>query len=228
MDSNTQAYIIETNKLNRYSLPFIFLTLLFFIPGYFFLHGIGDAQEVPTLLTIAIFGIPAFVLGNLLHEIVHALSWLVFGRVSLKDIKFGADFKSISAYAHLKTPISLRSYRISVVLPGLIVGLIPALYAMFSGSFLFLLWGVIFTISAASDYLVLKLLTGLPGNIKVSDHPEEIGCLVYSDIPPTDRGAKDILNGYLLIMYIVLIYLGTLFGMKYAHNIRQIIDIFIS
>lgn len=201
---------------------------MLFIPTYYFLHGISEAHQVSNLLIIAIFGIPAFIFGNLLHELVHAFAWMIFGRVSFRDIKFGVDWKSIAAYAHLKRPVKLSAYRVSIMLPGILVGLIPGLWAMMSGNILALLWGVIFSISAASDFIIYKLLSGLPGDTMVADHEEEIGCKVYTDVPPSDRHSNDIINSYLLMLYIILVYFGMLIGMKYAPNLRHIWNSFIN
>ncbi len=228
MEQNSIDYIVPIEKVNKYSFPFILLTLLLFLPTFYVLHGLDEMHNVSTLLAIAIFGIPAFILGNLLHEFVHALAWILFGGATLKDIKFGVDFKSVSAYAHLKKPIILSAYRISIILPGMLVGLIPGLWGIFTGSLLMVLWGVIFTVSAASDYIVYKLLSGLTGSTLVEDHAEEIGCKVYTSEPPTDRNSNDILNSYLLILYAILVYFGILIGMKFAPNIRHIWQLFIS
>ncbi len=228
MEVNTQDYIVPINKVNKYSFPFIFLILLLFIPTYYFLHGFEGVHNVSNLKAIAIFGIPAFILGNVLHELVHALAWIVFGKLSFKDIKFGIDIKSVSAYAHLTQPVKLSAYRISIILPGLFVGLIPGLWGMFTGNFLALLWGIIFSISAASDFIVYKILAGLPGSTLVSDHEEEIGCKVYTNMPPSDRTSNDIINSYLIILYVVLLYFGLLIGMKFAPNIRHIWSNFIN
>lgn len=224
----TKDYIVPLSKVNKYSFPFILLTLLLFIPTYYVLHGFDDVHRVSTLLIIAIFGIPGFIIGNVLHELVHAIAWMLFGNAKFRDIKFGFDLKSVAAYAHLKTPIKLSAYRVSIMLPGIIVGLLPGMWAMFTGDFVMLLWGIIFSISAASDFIVYRILSDLPGKTLISDHEEEIGCKVHTDISPEEKPSNDIINSYLIILYVILVYFGLLIGMKYAPNIRQIWNSFIN
>jgi hypothetical protein len=44
-------------------------------------------------------------------------------------------------------------------------------------------YGVIFLIAAAGDFIVLWVLRGVPGDVLVEDHPTRAGCYVY-DLPP--------------------------------------------
>ena len=50
----------------------------------------------PTVLLIAIL------LGIVVHEVIHGLSWVVFGHKSLAVVKFSFQLKTVTPYTHLQ------------------------------------------------------------------------------------------------------------------------------
>jgi hypothetical protein len=117
-------------------------------------------------------------LAIVLHEFLHGLGWLVFGRLPLNAVRFGIFWKVLTPYAHLKAPIDIRAYRIGGFLPGLVMGILPYLVGLFTGSNLWLWFGILMTTAAAGDLLVLWLIRKLPRGTMVQDHPSRVGCTV--------------------------------------------------
>ncbi len=117
--------------------------------------------------------------GIILHELIHGLAWLGFTKKGLKSIKFGIMWKMLTPYCHCKEPLLIKHYIFGAIMPALILGLIPAIYSIAVGSVGWLLFGMIFTMAAGGDFLVINLLRKESMNSFVQDHPSEAGCYIY-------------------------------------------------
>lgn len=128
--------------------------------------------------------------GILIHELLHGLGWLLFGRAPLKSIKLGIAWKALSPYAHTSARMPLNGYRWGVLLPGLLLGIVPGLIAVPTGSITLLFCGFLFTAVAGGDFLVLWLLRGLPPDAEVADHPSQVGAVAYIKAPAPEQLAN--------------------------------------
>lgn len=121
----------------------------------------------------------AILVGVVVHELLHAIGWMVVGRVKWRDIEFG--IKSMTPYAHCKVPINAAAYRVGVLLPGITLGLIPGWIGCAINSGWLAAYGTVMFISAAGDLMVFCLIRDLPSTVQVLDHPSEVGCQVISN-----------------------------------------------
>ena len=64
-------------------------------------------------------------------------------------------------------------------MPSIILGLLPAIVAIYIGNFGLLLFGIFFTMAACGDFLVINLLRKENMKSFVQDHPSEAGCYIY-------------------------------------------------
>lgn len=121
---------------------------------------------------------PLIIVGIIVHEIIHAVTWAVASRRPFRAIAIGFQWRSLSPYAHPREPIEARAYRIGAAMPGLVLGLMPAAAAIALGRPVLLVFGLLFTIAAGGDALVLWLIRGVPPATLVRDHPTRAGCVV--------------------------------------------------
>ncbi len=131
----------------------------------------------------AYFQWPAWIiLGMLalivLHELLHGLTWQRLSGVAREDVYYGFKWEALSPYAHLKVPIRMRPYRWGIAMPGLVLGVLPALAGLFSGSGLVFFVGLFMLIGASGDMIVLYLLRKDAPDSLVEDHPDRAGCYV--------------------------------------------------
>jgi hypothetical protein len=122
-------------------------------------------------LFLVIVGVP-------LHELLHALVFGVFARGGYKSVKFGIDKSTYTPYCHCTTPIRVQYYRVGALLPLIVLGAVPFVISLFTGSFGFWLYGYIYIIAAGGDLVALKMLKKIPAHRKVLDHPEKMGFYV--------------------------------------------------
>jgi hypothetical protein len=73
----------------------------------------------------------------------------------------------------------VKHYIIGAITPAIILGLLPAIYAIFTGNIGFLVFGIFFTMAALGDFMIINLLIKENMNSFVLDHPSEAGCFIY-------------------------------------------------
>ncbi len=129
----------------------------------------------------------ALVVGVLVHEVLHALTWRAMADLPPGSVRLGFSWKALTPYAHCSAPMPARAYRLGAAAPGVALGLAPVGVAWATGDGLWLAFGLLFTLAAGGDALILWLLRDAPPDVRVADHPTRAGCLVLDarEEPPT-------------------------------------------
>jgi hypothetical protein len=112
------------------------------------------------------------------HELIHGISWVLFGRKPFSAVKFGFQWKSFTPYAHLKEPVEVNAYRIGGFMPGLILGILPYFLSLVLGNGNLFWFGLVHTAAAGGDWLILWLIRKVKAGMLVEDHPTNAGCYV--------------------------------------------------
>src|SRR5215211_6018594 len=107
------------------SLPAALLQFAMFLG----LHGTEGLRPTWSSLLLVI----VVLLGIVIHELIHGLSWVIFGRKSFSAIKFGFQWKTFTPYAHLKEPVEVNAYRLGAFLPGFILGILIYILSLVVG-----------------------------------------------------------------------------------------------
>ncbi|MBE0671903.1 MAG: DUF3267 domain-containing protein [Anaerolineales bacterium] len=138
------------------------------------LHGI---PVIPPDANMAVYGF-VLLLGILTHELIHMFAWAFFAKKPLNVFKLGFQWKTFTPYAHCKELMDIRPYRIGSYAPGLLLGILPWLISLFTGSILLFLFGLLYTTAAAGDFLILWIIRKVKPNTLVEDHPTNAGCFI--------------------------------------------------
>ena len=141
---------------------------------FILLHGI---PATPASANMALYGF-LLLFGILAHELIHMFAWAFFAKKPLNVFKLGFQWKVLTPYAHCKEPMDIRPYRIGSYAPGLLLGILPWLVSLFTGSILFFLFGLLYTTTASGDFLILWIIRNVRPNTLVEDHPTNAGCYV--------------------------------------------------
>ena len=123
--------------------------------------------------------IAVYVAGLLLHELIHALALISISRVSFSDIHFGFNRRYLSPYTHCNKMISLGGFRIGLLLPVLITGILPLIVGIATNTLFLTLAGGLLTGGGIGDIMGFWYLVKLPGDALVRDYRYELGCEVY-------------------------------------------------
>ena len=122
-----------------------------------------------------------YLIGIILHEGLHAFGFIVFGKVKMSDIKFGFIWKYITPYAHCKVSMKVKSYRIALLLPVILTGIIPLILALSIGNGLLLSISVFLIAGGVGDWIVFRKIYTFPADAQLEDHPNAIGCIIHID-----------------------------------------------
>lgn len=176
---------ISMAKANLYVLVTTLPPTVVLAAVYVWLWGIEGTDSFTDLAIVYGVGLALVAFGVVAHEAIHGLSWAYFGGKPLSAIKFGFQLKTLTPYAHCKEPMRARAYRIGAVMPGLVMGILPSLVGIATGSGWIMFFGLFFTFAAGGDALVLWLVRNVDAKVLVEDHPTNAGCYV-----PEPRGER--------------------------------------
>lgn len=152
------------------SIPVVLLQFILFIG----LHGIEKLGLTANLLIL----IAAVLLGIVIHELIHGLSWVIFGRKPFSAVQFGFQWNTFTPYAHLKEPVEVNAYRLGAFLPGFLLGICTYVLSLIVGSGDLFWFSLIHTSAAGGDWLILWLIRHVKAGMQVEDHPTNAGCYV--------------------------------------------------
>ena len=127
----------------------------------------GFSDWIITLLLV--------VVGIAAHELIHGLTWACYAKSGWKSISFGVMWKLLTPYCHCDEPMHIRGYMMGALMPCIVLGIIPAIVALFIGNLPMLVWGIFFIAAAAGDIWMAWLLTKENPDSLVLDHPSEAG-----------------------------------------------------
>jgi hypothetical protein len=174
---------ISMAKANIYSL--LFALPLAGLISYLFITRWGGTRFSEGLNiyfgNLALFFL-TFILGIVVHELIHGFTWMVAGKKSIHTIKFGFQVSTLTPYAHCKEPLSVNAYRLGALMPGLLLGFVPAFIAIITGNGWVMAFSLVFTVAACGDFLILWLLRSVTSNKFVEDHPSQAGCYVLDKV----------------------------------------------
>ncbi len=159
MNNLKTNFTISSLQANLYAIPLaIFIVAALYIP-FILVWGISPLMKAlySPYLSLQVF-LPVFILLALLHEIIHWLAFRLAGKIGPSHLKIGFQWKTLTPYAHCDAAMKASAYRISLILPALLLGIIPSIVALIFGVSWLLIYGIIFTIVGGGDFIILWLI----------------------------------------------------------------------
>ena len=133
------------------------------------------------LITMVLYVITLMVLV-VVHELIHGLTWSIFAENRFKSIEFGIMKEYMTPYCTCTVPLKKGAYIAGALMPLIILGIIPSVIAIFTGSFFLLAIGFVMILAAGGDIMiVLKLLTykSDASDVLIYDHPTQAGSVLF-------------------------------------------------
>jgi hypothetical protein len=181
---------ISAGRANALALGLLPLIATLLIIPYWGIHGALFFESDTSRFFRLIVLVPVAVVSIVLHELLHAAGFVLFGRLPWSAVEFGIHWKALAPFAHCKTAMPASVYRASVVLPAVVLGVVP--YSM--GLLIGLAWlsgfGVLMLVAAVGDLIVLWVTRRVAGDTRVIDHPRRPGCWVLADEKAEDGGTN--------------------------------------
>ena len=125
------------------SIPVVIVQFAVFIMA----HGMGKLEPTwnSVILIVIVF------LGVVVHELIHGITWMIFGHKQFSAIKFGVQWKTFTPYAHLKEPAEVNAYRIGAFMPGFILGILTYILSILLGDGNLFWFSLVHTSAAGGD-----------------------------------------------------------------------------
>ena len=95
-----------------------------------------------------LFYITSIAAGIIGHELLHGIVFAKFSVQGFKNVKFGFNVKAFAPYAHCKVPLEKKYYILALALPGVVLGIAPAIIALIIGNVLLYAWSLFFILAA--------------------------------------------------------------------------------
>ena len=123
---------------------------------------------------------PFVLLGGLfisiaVHELLHGVGF-VMGGLSWRDVKFGVFWEALTPYATSPVPMRVHTYRVATSLPGVVLGLVPAIIGVATGNGAVTVYGAFMLAAAGGDAIVLWVTRHLAKDVLVRDCKGAVGC----------------------------------------------------
>ncbi|MGG1592505.1 DUF3267 domain-containing protein [Terribacillus saccharophilus] len=144
---------------------------------YFLIHGFELYISLPMIVVAFLLTL----IGIVLHELLHGIGFIVFGKVKYSQVKYGFSWKDGAAYAHCMEPIKVSAYRVSLLLPVIMTGLLPLIISYIVGNGVLLTISVILTAGGIGDWLIFRSLRKYEASQFVKDHPTKVGYFIYTN-----------------------------------------------
>ena len=169
----------SVTKANIYaivtSLPFI----LIFVGLYLLVNRYITIEIVSPLLWLLFCVV--YLVAIVVHELIHGITFSIFAKNHWKDIDFGIVWEMLTPYCTCICPINKIQYILSMLMPGIVLGVIPCIISIFLSSAILLLFGLIMILGAGGDLLIFYMIVRHKSKKKESlylDHPTEVGVIL--------------------------------------------------
>ena len=124
----------------------------------------------------------AYAVCVVLHELTHGFVWALFVPGGWKNIEFGFMKEYATPYCTCSRPMGRLQYTAGALAPTLLLGVLPGVWGILSGSGWWLVLGVFMTLAGGGDLtLLLKLWQHRPAGRQVlyMDHPWQVGSVAF-------------------------------------------------
>ena len=125
-----------------------------------------------------------FIVLIVVHELIHGLTWSLFSEHHFKDIEFGFMKEYLTPYCTCTTPLPKIHYIMGALMPCIVLGILPTAIGILLGSSLFFWIGIIMTLSAGGDIMIVwKVLAFKKQDeseeVLIYDHPTQAGSVIF-------------------------------------------------
>lgn len=174
-----KAYTISIGRANLTAMIIMIPIIAVLGVPYYLIWGVNILHQLhfQSLGFLIIF----IVAGIVIHELLHGITWATFARSGFRAIHFGVKWEYLTPYCHCTEPLKVWQYIVGGMMPLLVMGLIPSIWALIHGNALIMFYGIFFSVAAGGDIQSIWLLRKFKSNRLIYDHPEELGFILEDE-----------------------------------------------
>ena len=114
-----------------------------------------------------------------IHEPLHGLAAVLYGRVHWRDLQFSMRWKAGGAMCHIKVPITVKAARITGIAPLILTAPITLVILLLYPSRVTAMLAAFTVAVCIGDIFMLYRLQGFDANLLFVDHPSVCGFDIY-------------------------------------------------
>ncbi|ENA1763180.1 DUF3267 domain-containing protein [Flavobacterium psychrophilum] len=183
---NKEMLTFNLVKVNLWGLLAFIPIVMFYVVPYYLVWDEGISTNTfkkmileNELLKNSFSLLLIMIIGVLGHELIHGVTFSFFAKSGFKAISFGVLWKMLTPYCHCKEPLLVKQYITGAIMPAIILGFLPFIYAILFGNLFWLFFSIFFTVAAIGDFYIIFLLRNEDLSSMVLDHPSVVGCYIY-------------------------------------------------
>ncbi len=171
-------------RMNLIALGVI-LPVFAFLFFYFRWHWESFILKLQSFSSIKIVGYVVlffvlYLIAIVLHELIHGVFFARYAKNGFRSVKFGVMWQFLAPYCHCKEPIQANHYRITLLMPTILLGFLPLLIGILLGNYILILLACLMILGGSGDFALWWIVRKLPSKTVVYDHPSKIG-FFYED-----------------------------------------------
>ena len=170
---------ISIVKANIFAIGLMVAALVIGLVLFFLAN---DPDSVTIRRVNPLLWILAFAVLIVVHELIHGVSWAIFTEHHFGDIAFGFMKQYLTPYCACAVPLSKGQYIFGALMPLLLVGIMPMIIGILSGSVFWLLIGAALTAGAGGDIQIVGNILRYKSeadDILYIDHPTQAGGVIF-------------------------------------------------
>ena len=145
---------------------------------YYFIRGGYDILQTPWRDYFTVMGF--FILGFILHEIIHGVVWSISSEGGYKSVAFGYDPNYLKPFCNPTEVITMKQYRIGKALP-LISAILILLISIILCSFHLMIASLLLTGLCGVDLVILMMIIKEKNTALVINSEYDYGCIVLEE-----------------------------------------------
>lgn len=170
---------ISIVKANIFAIGLMVAALVIGLVLFFLAN---DLDSVTIRRVNPLLWILAFAVLIVVHELIHGVSWAIFTEHHFGDIAFGFMKQYLTPYCACAVPLSKGQYIFGALMPLFLVGILPMIVGILSGSFFWLLIGAALVAGAGGDIQIVGNILRYKSeadDILYIDHPTQAGGVIF-------------------------------------------------
>lgn len=172
ISSNTNQYVrqihaVDMKKMSIFSVVLVFVGVVLFCLPTLLLGGFVKTDTLTWLISFV-----ALIAMFYLHEGIHAVSFILFGKAKLKNITFGGNILNGMLYCTCDKPLSRTAYLASILMPTVFTLLGGIAVAVFCRNICWHLAMCVMLSGTAGDLTMASSVIRLDKDTLILDHPK--------------------------------------------------------
>lgn len=171
MNYKKQIVKFDTAKMINLSLVMFILPMIGGILLNILVFG-GGKPVTGKLYIDTILVVILTVVFVIVHELIHAIGFIIFGKAKKGEVSFGILPKQGMVYCSCNKPMEAKNYLLALIFPIIITGIIPFIFVVIYANFIWVFMFAVLISGGAGDLIMFNEVRKRDAKQLIIDHPK--------------------------------------------------------